>query len=815
MWQMIEDAPRNHQVVILGDDVGAGCRIDGDAGRARFAQSSAIGVFVRTRAAPLWIAAALLVTVSTYEARGSAEMRHLPSDAGARARHEVFALELDFRGPMPARDIDRMPAGGLTAELVRLAQAGPEDPEGLQKALVQEHGTAELLVRELTIHRHLEMLLTLHRARTATARFKQPSENEHSEPEKHLQQERLRLKQAAESGAEELCRVLSGDRPGQSDHAAATDTVELRASLQQERNRADHLEQDLAVAKRDLASETALVAKANERPNRVSGRAERDAAELRTSLQQERERTTQLQKDLTAARLDVETQTALAKANEETHQAKRRAESEATELRTSLQQEREHTAQLQKDLAAARQDVETQTALAKANEEAHQAKGRAEGEAAELRTSLQQEREHTAQLQKDLAAARQDVETQTALAKANEEAHQAKGQAESEAAELRTSLQQEREHTAQLQKDLAAARRDAETQTALAFKANEEASRVRQVSDQGSAELTRSLQKEHERAEGLGKDLSMARATIYSYEAQARKAGDQAADSQRAAENGATLQKSLRQEQGRVAQLVKDLAEARRNVETQAALTAKAREDAARSKQAADSAELKRLLQKEHDRSGSPAQSLSMVQTSINAYQEQTRTAGGQAAARTQSAANGAAELRKSPQPEREKSARLERGLASERKTKDLPAASGGVTAGPVTQDKRLVADTIEPVAMNQATAAAARSDPRLNPDSEAEVARLLARANVLLKQGDIGSARIVLERAAETGNAKASFALAETYDPLVLRKWGAYGTLGDAAKARDLYARAQTGGVKEARERFDALRRDVQVDER
>jgi hypothetical protein len=71
----------------------------------------------------------------------------------------------------------------------------------------------------------------------------------------------------------------------------------------------------------------------------------------------------------------------------------------------------------------------------------------------------------------------------------------------------------------------------------------------------------------------------------------------------------------------------------------------------------------------------------------------------------------------------------------------------------------------------------------------------------MLLGQGDIGSARIVLERAAETGNAQASFALAETYDPLVLRRWGAYGTLGDAAKARDLYAKAEAGGIKEASE--------------
>jgi TPR repeat protein len=83
-----------------------------------------------------------------------------------------------------------------------------------------------------------------------------------------------------------------------------------------------------------------------------------------------------------------------------------------------------------------------------------------------------------------------------------------------------------------------------------------------------------------------------------------------------------------------------------------------------------------------------------------------------------------------------------------------------------------------------------------------------VARASILLEQGDIGSARTVLERAAETGSAQASFMLAETYDPLILPRWGTYGTRGDATKARALYAKAEAGGIKEAKLRFDALRR-------
>jgi hypothetical protein len=63
-----------------------------------------------------------------------------------------------------------------------------------------------------------------------------------------------------------------------------------------------------------------------------------------------------------------------------------------------------------------------------------------------------------------------------------------------------------------------------------------------------------------------------------------------------------------------------------------------------------------------------------------------------------------------------------------------------------------------------------------------------------------------VLERAAETGSASASFTLAETYDPLILSTWGTYGTLGDAAKARELYAKAYSGGIQYAKSRVDAL---------
>ncbi len=97
------------------------------------------------------------------------------------------------------------------------------------------------------------------------------------------------------------------------------------------------------------------------------------------------------------------------------------------------------------------------------------------------------------------------------------------------------------------------------------------------------------------------------------------------------------------------------------------------------------------------------------------------------------------------------------------------------------------------------------------NPSAEKadpELLRLLSRATLLVAQGDIGGARVVLERAAETGSASALFALAETFDPAILSAWGTVGTQGDPAWARELYAKALAGGIAAATERLAALKR-------
>jgi hypothetical protein len=101
----------------------------------------------------------------------------------------------------------------------------------------------------------------------------------------------------------------------------------------------------------------------------------------------------------------------------------------------------------------------------------------------------------------------------------------------------------------------------------------------------------------------------------------------------------------------------------------------------------------------------------------------------------------------------------------------------------------------------------AERSSASAVSHSPAEEQRLLARANALLRQADISGARPLLEHALERGSARAAFMLAETYDAHVLQSWRARGISGDPTKARELYERAQAGGIEDAKERIEALK--------
>src|SRR5690242_17928825 len=144
------------------------------------------------------------------------------------------------------------------------------------------------------------------------------------------------------------------------------------------------------------------------------------------------------------------------------------------------------------------------------------------------------------------------------------------------AAAVRPSLQLERERAEQLERNLLAlTKRGVETQTSLATKANDGTCGLKPLADSGTAELQRSLQQEHGRADALAQQLLMAAAKISEYEVQAR-ATEQAEELRKAAAESSAgeLRKSLQQERERAERLEQNLASAKYDVETQTALAA-------------------------------------------------------------------------------------------------------------------------------------------------------------------------------------------------------------------------------------------------
>ena len=94
------------------------------------------------------------------------------------------------------------------------------------------------------------------------------------------------------------------------------------------------------------------------------------------------------------------------------------------------------------------------------------------------------------------------------------------------------------------------------------------------------------------------------------------------------------------------------------------------------------------------------------------------------------------------------------------------------------------------------ATAPPAAAPVGLTPQ---EVAALLARGDGLLANGDIASARLCYERAADGGNAQAALRLGESYDPAFLVQTQLNGVRGDKKAAARWYQRAIELGANEA----------------
>jgi TPR repeat protein len=79
------------------------------------------------------------------------------------------------------------------------------------------------------------------------------------------------------------------------------------------------------------------------------------------------------------------------------------------------------------------------------------------------------------------------------------------------------------------------------------------------------------------------------------------------------------------------------------------------------------------------------------------------------------------------------------------------------------------------------------------------KVGVLIFQGKKLLKLGDIASARLFFELAAEYGSPAAAKLVGETYDPLFIKEAGNIGLKGDPIQAIEWYKKAATAGDRSA----------------
>jgi hypothetical protein len=109
------------------------------------------------------------------------------------------------------------------------------------------------------------------------------------------------------------------------------------------------------------------------------------------------------------------------------------------------------------------------------------------------------------------------------------------------------------------------------------------------------------------------------------------------------------------------------------------------------------------------------------------------------------------------------------------------------------------------PTTTTNAPANPEASPPARQLDRE-EIGTLTRRGETFLANGDIVAARLLLQRAAKAGEARAALSLGATYDPTALKQLGAIGTAADIAQARAWYEKAAELGSAEAALRLRQL---------
>ncbi|MET4723106.1 hypothetical protein ABIF64_004727 [Bradyrhizobium japonicum] len=598
----------------------------------------------------------------------------------------------------------------------------------------------------------------------------------------------------ARAAADAPAQEMTSTPPSASNAAqAASETERLNQNLllDQERQRANKLARELAAARVELD--------AARQTQTHTVRAMEIGIQQTQALEQEREKTDNLSREISFLKAELDVARVAAskamQAPEPEPKQERPVDRRNGAKRFALQ-----LASLRSDLEASRSAASEATKSAAAEAAQRQA----------LERELKQEQDKTEALISELGPLRiaasetarvgtADVDQKLTLTR---ELEKQRGRAESADRQLQ-SLQAELRAAQTASSELAAARAaDAEQKLALkrevekqrdraenadrqlqplqaelraAQTASSELAAARAADAEQKLALKREVEKQRDRAESADRQLQPLQVELRAAKtASSELAAARAAD----AEQKLALKREVEQQRGRADALAREAA----SLKDQRDLARAEASEAARVAEAAAKATTKR----EKEQPGSGAAMLptfASVRDHLAAWNASTVVAA----------------------PSREPTGRAPSQSSLQPAASPRPAPS---TSAPIPPSAQVTKGTAMFGADSKAVASverqvAASGAPRPLANEE----RLLARASALLRQSDINGARGLLEYVLGHGSAQAAFMLAETYDPRVLQTWDARGVAGDSAKARELYERAQVGGVRDAEARIKGLR--------
>ena len=515
--------------------------------------------------------------------------------------------------------------------------------------------------------------------------------------------------------------------------------------------------------------------------------AARSAAETKRikqkqSLDQERGRADALARELTSLQAELD------KARIVGLEAVQATEAEIKQ-RQALNQERDRADALARELTSLQAELD---AARVAGAEVAQA---AEAEIKQ-RQALEQERDRADNLARELTSLLAELDA--ARIAGPEVAQAAEAEIKQKQA-LERERKQERDKADALARELTSLRAELEA----ARIAGAEVAQAAEAEIKQKQALEQERKQERDRADALARELNSVRAELD----KARAAGLETAQTTEAAKIEQEL--AFGKERDKTETVARELAAARKEAAARSALLAAAHAEVLQVTETnrALAAEQKLALASARDRADALAREFTSVRNELEAGNRQITALNALRALHSREPA-----LDRSQERMAESSSR-----ASEGKGRSPEQISGKAVAS--TSGRSSVSELPRPEAPSAAREAASDLVPKVAagterstsasaaPRSLVDEQRLLARATAFLGRADISGARLLLQHALDRDSARAAFMLAETYDAHVLKSWRASGISGDRTKARELYERAQAGGIEDAKERIEALK--------